>query len=147
MRNAAVMLLSIGFICACSAPVGPISGGALEGDQATWPDDWAFADDTENVLLQTNPDDPYSVTIWTVTSAGNLYIAAMSKDSKWAKNMTQNPNVIISIEGNLFDARATVVTDRLESELVSQAYFEKYEFDSAENFDEDEGLVFRLSQR
>ena len=146
MRNAVLVLLSIGFICACSAPVGPIAGGALEGHQAPWPDDWAFADNTENVLLQTGRDDPYSVTIWTDTSAGNLYIAAMNRNSKWAKNMAQDPNVTISIEGKLFDARATVVTDIQESQQVGQAYLKKYEFDSAEDFDEDEGLVFRLNQ-
>jgi hypothetical protein len=146
MRNAVVMLFSIGFICACSAPVGPIAGGALEGEPANWPDEWSFTDSTENVLLQTRPDDPYSVTIWTVTSGENIYVAAVDQKSKWVKNIEQNPNVIISIEGKLYDARAIVVTGTEESKLVSQAYLEKYEFDSAESFDEEDGIVFRLNR-
>lgn len=147
MRNAVVMLLSIGFICACSAPVGPIAGGTLEGEQADWPEDWAFTDNTEFALLQTRPDDPYSVTIWAVTAGDNLYIAAVDKDSKWVKNVAQNPDVIISIEGKLYDARAVVVTDTQEFQLVGQAYLEKYEWDHTEKYDEDEGIVFRLRQR
>ena len=49
MRNAVVVLFSIGLVCACSGPMGPIAGGTLEGDSAAWPEDWAFTDNTDNV--------------------------------------------------------------------------------------------------
>ena len=58
MRKTFLVLTSIILVCACSGPMGPIAGGALEGTPTPWPDDWAFTDEIENVLLETNPEDP-----------------------------------------------------------------------------------------
>ena len=146
MRNAVVVLFSIGLTCACSGPVGPIPGGALEGHPAAWPEDWAFTDDTDNVLLQTCPEDPYSVTTWAVTTDGKLYIAAASSHAKWVKNIADNDAVVVSINGDLYNARASIVTNNEETTRVIEAYVVKYEFDSQEDFVEEEGILFRLSQ-
>ena len=54
---AGAMLLS-----SCGAPLGPIPGGKLQGITEPWPKDWSHAEDVDNVLLETNPSDPYSVT-------------------------------------------------------------------------------------
>ncbi len=146
MRNAVVVLFSIGLVCACSGPMGPIAGGTLEGDPAAWPEDWAFTNDTDNVLLQTCPQDPYSVTTWAVTTNGNLYIAAANSKATWVKNIADDNAVIVSVNGELYDATASIVTEREEIADVVQAYVVKYEFDSQEDFIEEEGVLFRLSK-
>ena len=52
-----------------------------------WPTDWAIAEDCENVLLETNPAKPYSVTIWGVGDEQNFYVAAGKQSSRWAQNI------------------------------------------------------------
>lgn len=144
MRKAFLVLASITLVCACSGPMGPIAGDELEGTATPWPDNWAFTDKIENVLLETNPDDPYSVTVWMVTEDNIPYIAAASTDSKWARNMRENPKVVLSVEGMLYSATASSVTARDEIDRVVQAYLVKYEIESQEDFVQEGGVLFRL---
>lgn len=147
MRKAFLVLASVSLICACSVPMGPIAGGELEGTLTPWPDDWLFTDEIENVLLETNPDDPYSVTVWIVVDNNQPYVAAASTDSQWARNMRENPNVRVSVEGMLYEAAADSVTSRDEIDRVIQAYLVKYEIESQEDFVQEGGVLFRLRQR
>lgn len=144
MRNAVVLLICVGLITACSGPMGPIAGGQLEGTPTPWPDDWSFTDDIENILLQTNPADPYSVTIWLVTTHDGAFIAASDTDAQWVENIFADPNVILSINGQLIDARATQTTSAEELTVIAQAYQSKYDMEQ-DDFVESDGIVFRLS--
>jgi uncharacterized protein DUF2255 len=146
MRNAVVVLFCSSLLYACSGPMGPIPGGKLEGTPAGWPEDWAFTDTIENVLLQTNPNDPYSVTVWCVTQDGQLYIAAGNEESRWVLNMRENPEVVLSINGKLYEARVEDVTDREEINQVIAAYLLKYKIESEEDFVQEDGVLFRLHQ-
>jgi len=147
MRKALLVLASATLAAACSVPMGPIAGGELEGTPTPWPEDWLFTDDIENVLLETNPDDPYSVTVWMVVDNNQPYVAAASTDSRWARNMRENPNVVLSVEGMLYEAAASSVTTRDEIDRVIDAYLVKYEIESREDFVQEGGVLFRLSQR
>jgi len=147
MRNALLVLTSVTLVCACSGPIGPIAGGKLEGTPTAWPQDWTFTDDVENVLLETNPDDPYSVTVWMVVNDNQPYVAAASADSRWVLNMRENPEVKLSVEGKLIEAAATDVTVREEIDEVIQAYLVKYEIESEEDFVQEGGVLFRLRPR
>ena len=147
MRNAVGLLFGICFLCACSAPVGPIAGGELDGTVTPWPDDWAFLDEIENVLLQTRPEDPYSVTIWAVRLNDEVFVAAAEADSNWVENIRQDPNVVLKVKGMLYPARARIITSNEESARIVQAYVEKYEYDSEEDFVREEGLLFQLHER
>ena len=144
MRNAAVVLLSMSLLCACSGPIGPIPGGKLQGTPTPWPDDWNFSDEVENILLETNPDDPYSVTVWCVTQANNLYVAAASEESRWVQNMRNNPKVLVNIDGQLFTGIARDVSNNEEIRQVIQAYLSKYEIESEEDFVQEGGVLFRV---
>jgi hypothetical protein len=75
-RASAFTLMAV-LIGACGAPLGPIPGGALDGDLTPWPDDWLHAEECENVLLQTNPVEPYSVTIWGVGIDQAFYVGCV----------------------------------------------------------------------
>lgn len=146
IRNAVVALFSLLMLSACSGPLGPIAGGELEGEPIEWPDDWSYTNEIENVLLQTNPLDPYSVTIWIIVSNGVPYIAAGDQNSRWATNIRNNPEVIISIEGRLISAQATPVVSEEEILNASKLYMQKYEMEQ-EDFDDADGMLFRLSPR
>lgn len=145
MRNAVVALLSLFIISACSGPMGPIAGGELEGTPSGWPEDWTYTDEIENVLLQTNPMDPYSVTIWIVVDDGVPYVAAGDPDSTWAANILQNPEVILSVEGKLINARANRVMSTQEVLKVADQYVKKYEMDQEDFTEQENGTLFRLS--
>lgn len=145
MRNVVVALFCIVYISACSGPVGPIAGGTLEGTPAPWPEDWSFTNDIENVLLQTNPDDPYSVTIWMVVVDGQVYIASVSHGTRWAKNISANDHVVLSVHGKLINARANQVTSAEIGAQVVQAYLKKYDMEE-EEFVEEDGVLFHITE-
>ena len=147
MRNAVIGLTICICLSACSGPIGPIPGGELDGVEFPWPDDWEFTNAEENVLLQTNPNDPYSVTIWCVTLNDKLYFAAANTESTWVLNMAENPQVILSVGGKLIEGRAERIgSDSSEVNDVIQAYLKKYEIESEEDFVQEDGALFRLNK-
>ena len=127
--------------------MGPIAGGELEGAPITWPSDWTYTNEIENVLLETDPMDPYSVTIWIVVADGVPYIAAGESESRWAQNIMKNPDIILSVDGKLIRARASQVIVEEEIFSVAAQYVEKYEMEQEDFADEDDGVLFRLSPR
>ncbi len=156
MRNAArsglksaVIALLISAVLGCGAPMGPIPGGALEGPASPWPDDWSFTVDIENVLLETNPEDPYSVTVWGVFVEDSFYVAGASSESRWVDNVLQQSEVRLAISGTLYEGRASRVIDEGELRAVGDAYTAKYDIETGESstFIEDGGIIFRLSSR
>ncbi len=156
MRNAArsgvksaAIVVMISAVLGCGAPMGPIPGGTLEGPEAPWPEDWAFTRDIENVLLETKPEDPYSVTLWAVYVDDSFYVAGASSESRWVDNVLQQSEIRLAIEGTLYEGRASRVIDEGELRSVGDAYTTKYEIDTGESstFIEDGGIIFRLSSR
>ena len=146
MRNAVLVLLLSLSMAACSGPIGPIPGGELSGESAPWPADWAYTDKVENVLLQTNPNDPYSVTIWCVTHNDELFFGAGDKDSKWVANILHNPSVKLSINGKLIDGNASEVKDTILVGNVISAFLTKYDIESEEDLVQEEGMLFRFDK-
>ena len=147
MRNEAFIGLLVCFAAGCSQPIGPIAGNELEGEPAEWPDDWAFADDVDKYLLETNPDDPYSVTIWGITHNGEFFISAANKENQWAEFIDKDNRVRLSVDGALYSARAIRITDRDKiTETTVPAYDNKYEYDYEGNFIED-GILYHIVPR
>ena len=147
MRKTLLVMASITLLCACSGPMGPIAGGKLEGTQTAWPEDWTFTNKIENVLLETNPDDPYSVTVWMVVDDNQPYVAAASTDSQWARNMHADGRVVLSVEGKLYAASAQAMTNREVIDRIIGAYLLKYEIETQEDFVQEGGVLFRLDPR
>ena len=150
ISNLRTWILTIGLFAmgACSSPLGPIAGGKLEGETVPWPSDWTFTDSIENVLLQTDPADPYSVTIWGVHAGGSFYIAAVSSDSRWVKKISDNNAVVLGIKHELYNAFAIRMEPDEVPREVLQAYINKYDIDpDGSSFFESGGLVFELVER
>lgn len=116
-------------LSACGAPLGPIAGGKLQGDIAPWPANWMHAEACENVLLETAPHDPYSVTIWGVGIDENFYIAASKRSNQWVVNLERDPRVVLEVDGVLYRASAKIVTDNTTIAAVGQKFIAKYDID------------------
>ena len=121
---AGAMLLS-----SCGAPLGPIPGGQLQGITEPWPKDWSHAEEVENVLLETNPTDPYSVTIWGLGIEDSFFIGASKRSNQWAENLEKDPRVVLDVDGALYRALAKRVTNSQTNNEVAQKFIAKYDLD------------------
>jgi hypothetical protein len=126
----AVLLLAALALAACGGPLGWVPGGKLEGEPTDVAiADWSFVKRVENLQLETDPADPYSVNIWFVTEDAKLWVfAGGGETSTWAKNLFADPHAIVRIEGKLYPRRAVRVTDPEEILHVEQLYLEKYDY-------------------
>lgn len=126
-------------------PVGPFPGGKLRGETAPQPDDWSFSDDYKNIEVETDPQDPYSVTVWCTSHEGRLYIAAArGAESTWAANLLEDPRSRVRIDGKLYDQRAVRVTERAEADEVLDMYVAKYDFDLPTEEERAGAILFRM---
>ena len=141
--NRVLALLCTLLLSACGSPIGPIAGGSLEGEIMPWPADWSMAEDCENVLLETNPAKPYSVTIWGVGDQQNFYIAAGKRSNRWAQNIEKNPQVRLDVDGKLFLGNAQRVVENAEFEKIRKAFVAKYDIDPDPEF-KTKGALYRL---
>lgn len=141
--NGIIALLCTFLLSACGGPIGPIAGGSLEGELTPWPNDWSIAEDCENVLLETNPAKPYSVTIWGVGDQQNFYVAAGKRSNRWAQNIEQNPQVILDVDGKLYAAKAQRVVENVLFEKIRRGFVVKYDIDPDPDFKQ-KGAVYRL---
>lgn len=126
-------------------PLVMFPGGSLSGDVSPPPTDWSFSDDVDTVQLESNPDDPYSVNVWGVSTRGAFYIAG-DKDNQWAHNIRANPNVRLRIDGVVYELAAAETADEADLEAFLEAAQRKYDFEpDAEQ--RERATLFRLSPR
>ena len=148
MTRALFTLACVGALYGCSGPMGPVAGGKLEGEVAPWPEDWGLSDNVENVLLETRPNDPYSVTLWGVYRDRDFIVGAAELDNRWAQNILADPRVVLAIEGVLYEGRAELVSATDENTAIADLFMRKYEIEDWEEFTGDrEGAFFRISAR
>jgi hypothetical protein len=117
-----LLLGSIG----CSRPWLLLPGGALDGEPAPVPDDWAFSDAVSTIQIETRPEDPYSVNIWVVSLDDALYLHAGANRAAWIEHLEADPRLRARIDGRLFDLTATRVVSPEEFARFADAYDAKY---------------------
>ena len=143
-------LLLMGF-----GPLGPCAGGGLSGPVQSAPvGDWAFTAELEQIQLETNPSDPYSVNAWCVGIGNQLYVpTSMIRGPKtpsertWVKNVTHDPSVRVRLGDAIYERVAVRVEDAAEYEAARSALERKYELDPTERHPEREIWVYRLDPR
>ena len=130
-------------LSACE-PMGPMPGTKLSGTLESVPDNWQPLDVTETVQLETRVGDRYySVNIWGIGVGEFYYVASANGiESRWAQRIEKNNQVRLRIDESLFELAAVIVTDQPEREKVAQAFKEKYDVDSSEDFPD--VVVYRL---
>jgi len=133
-------------LAGCDEPFIVLSGGALSGEVAAPPADWSAMDDVEIVQLETRPEDPYSVNIWTVALGPDLYIATGEDGTNWTKILKTDRDVRLRADGKIYQLRATPVVDPEERAAVAAAYVKKYSVDEDDNWVA-VGQIFRLDRR
>lgn len=136
------MTVSLG----CGGPVSFIPGGRMDGTPARVDPTWSNLGDSGICQLETNPDDPYSVTVAYTVVDGQLYVNAGGSEKRWAKNAIDHPDVRLRIDGKIYELRAVRVTDpgeiaRFASAWTGQSFFRR------DPTAYDEVFVFRLVPR
>jgi hypothetical protein len=134
-------------------PLGPIPGGALDGQEHSGaPPDWRSLADVDQIQLETRPSDPYSVNTWMGVYRGRPYVptsmilgADDPTDRQWVKNVLEDPNVRVRVEGVVYPLRAVRVKDDVELAAVRALLLEKYEVEADEHVEQ--GWIFRLDPR
>lgn len=144
---APILLLAL----ACG-PIGPFAGGRLTGDVQPHPDNWASIDEIETFQMETRPDDPQSINIWSKSLDGQLYIATslilgtdVASDRAWVKHVADNPNVRLRAGKQIFELKATKVEDAAVAARARAALIAKY--DVAEDEHSDAAWIYRLVAR
>ena len=140
-------LVSLVAAFACNGPVGLLPGGGLEGESRPAPSDWASAvGDYDTCQLETRPADPYSVNIVCTVVDGGLYLNAGDTETQWVKNMGEDPDVRLRVQGSLYELRAERVTDAAELDAFGQAWTDQSMF-RRDPRELDQAWVYRLVVR
>ena len=137
------LLASFSFAC---GPLAMIPGGKISGTPKPLPSDWRFTDAIDDVVIETNPADPYSVTVWGVGIGADFYVVAADRESPWAENLRRDPRVRLKIEDAIYELQATAIEDPEELERFLTAAHAKYDFEA----DEEQragAQLFRLGPR
>ena len=132
-------------------PMGPIAGGALDGQPTAIPDAWDAAREIMTFQMETRADDPYSVNLWGVVVGDGLYVASgEGSGATWVGHLADDPEVRLRMSGKLYDLRAVRVEEAQEMQAVRLRYIEKYDIEDDPDMDGEfgeEAWVFRLDPR
>ena len=149
-----LLLPVLGFIVLFGGvgPIGPLPGGVLWGETREPARDWSFTDSIDEIQLQTRVGLlPWSVTIWVMSSEGQLFIAAGNCDRVWTHRVVRDPDVRIRISGDVYEMRARQETDRAVGARLAPIVLAKYmgiAVDTANWIEgEQTGCVFRVERR
>ena len=115
--------------CAACDPSDQRPGLWLMGDTVPAPADWSFTDQIPEIALQVHTPYllPHSVTIWCSSVEGKLFIGASRPETKrWPGWVDADPNVKLKIDGKVYEARLTPLTDANEVAKVQVAFQTKY---------------------
>ena len=100
-----------------NGPVGPIPGGALSGSEAVF-EPAKLSREPGVIVLETNPEAPYSVKVNSVNIDGNLYVDPAAERT-WYKHIDANPKVRFRLDGSDAIYPATAVPET-EPSIIEQ---------------------------
>ena len=152
-------VLLVSFASACASPFLVTSGGALRDPVVSQPvEDWGVTSSVDTFLLETRPEDPYSVIVNGVGAGNDFYIASQgwrqalggSEKARWLAHIDADPRVRLGVEGRVYELRAVRIQDEDELARVQQLFQAKYG-EEAESWgfwlSEDPPWVYRLEPR
>lgn len=146
----ALMAVLLGSL-ACG-PLGPIPGGRLRGHVEPAPASWSAVESVRTVQLETRPDDPHSVNVWSGVVGDRLYIATslirgtdVPAERDWVRHVLADPRVRLRVDGRIYELEAIRVEDHTLAAAVRDAMIAKYEVEPDAH--SDAAWVFRLEPR
>lgn len=131
-RAALACLIAAGAALSACIPPDDRRPGFWLGTSSAEPfaTDWSFTESHPEVALevQTPYWIPHSVTIWCVSVDGDLFIAARDPDTKrWPGWVAERNEVRLGIGEEVYEGRATPVSDEETVASLRAAYQAKYE--------------------
>ncbi len=118
----ASLFLGLAALGGCGGPFGFIPGGRLDGAPARWDRTWSNVGESGIAEIETDPGEPYSVTVAYTVVAGQLYVNAGGSEKRWARNTVDHPDVRLRIDGAIYDLRAIRVEDSAEIARFGDAW-------------------------
>lgn len=151
LKIASWLVLAVAVVVAIAAPIGPLPGFFIGGEQTKAPASWPDTSGVHEIRLKVPGTLPRVVTIWVVDHAGELYVVG-SRESGWVKMIGQGAPVEMRLVDRTYALDAVPVTENWQD--VLEAYVAKYESDYPEivagfpPVDEasDQVAVFRLNR-
>ena len=129
LKIASGLVLVVAVVIAIAAPIGPLPGFFIGGEQSAAPAKWPDTSAVHEIQLKVPGTLPRVVTIWVVDHEGELYVVG-SRGSGWVKMIGQGAPVEMRLEGRTYALKAVPVTEGWEA--VLEAYVEKYRPDYPE---------------
>lgn len=146
---ALLVVLALGV--AVAAPIGPMPGFFIGGEQTQPPETWPDTSSVHEVKLKVPGGLPRVVIIWIVEVAGDLYVVGDS-GSGWVRKIGAASPVALRLGGSTFALKAVAVSE--DPEAILNAWLDKYEPDYPEivagfrndTAGADNAAVFRLDR-
>ncbi|MYG14656.1 MAG: hypothetical protein F4171_17960 [Gammaproteobacteria bacterium] len=114
---------------AVAAPIGPMPGFFIGGEQAQPPETWPDTSSVHEVKLKVPGGLPRVVIIWIVDVAGDLYVVG-DRSGGWVRKIGAASPVELRIGDSTFALSAVAVSEGAEAILT--AWLDKYEPDYPE---------------
>ena len=91
-------------------PIMMISGKKLSGMELPYPESWEFTNAYPTIKVETNPEDPHSVTTLCFIREGKLIIPSQDGNTKvWPKYVLKNNHVRIKVGDKVYPVRLTLL--------------------------------------
>ena len=92
-------------------PILMVPEKQLSGEEHAYPENWAFTDKHMAIKVETNPEEPHSVTTLCFIRDGKLTIPAMDGHTKrWPRYAEHDQRVRIKVGDQVYRAKLTLVT-------------------------------------
>ncbi len=119
-------LLVVAIVLAFVAPLGPVPGFFIGGEQTDAPAVWPDTSSIDEISLKVEGGIPRVVTIWVVDSGGDLYVVG-NNDSGWVQKLGGGGAVEMRLEDKTYALTAESVKTGFEA--IWSAYVAKYQAD------------------
>ena len=123
------LLIALVLGVAVAAPIGPMPGFFIGGEQAHPPETWPDTSAVHEVKLKVPGGLPRVVIIWIVDVAGDLYVVG-DRGSGWVRKIGPASPVELRLGDSTFALNAVAVSENAEAILT--AWLGKYEPDYPE---------------
>lgn len=127
MKVRSLIPLAMILFCAGCGPIGPMPGLAIGGEEQPTPDDFAFVEEHDLIMVRTMLGGwlPQVHYIWGVGVDDAVYAVAVP-DASWRARLHDDPDVLIRVGDNHYSLTATPVNNAEEIQAAFDAYMEKY---------------------
>jgi len=110
-------------VVAVVAPIGPLPGFFIGGEQTAPPASWPDTSGVHEIRLKVPGTLPRVVTIWVIDHEGELHVVGR-RDSGWVKMIGQGTPVELRLGDRTYSLNATPLTEGWQA--VLEAYVAKY---------------------